>query len=301
MIKNVRSTSRRFYLWKILTSLLTLCLALSTSLSVVYGMPDDATHGVVSEEPIPTKAQTDPNTPKEKTIDMGNGVIMEFVLIPAGEFDMGSPSSERDRENDEGPVHSAKISRPFYMGKYEVTQEQYYVIAKSKPSRFKQEGRPVENVSWNQADRFCRKLGEIKGGSYRLPTEAEWEYACRAGSQDRFCFGDDPTYSQIEQYAWCSKNSDSVTHPVGEKKPNPFGLYDMHGNVWEWCGDWYAADYYRRSTAVDPPGPLIGKSRVLRGGGWFRSARYCRSANRSGFKPIYIRNHVGFRVVLEVE
>ena len=167
-------------------------------MSVVFGMPDDATHGVVPDGPIPTEPQTDPNAPKEKTIDMGNGITMEFVLIPAGEFDMGSPSTERDRDTDEGPVHRVKISNPFYMGKYEVTQEQYYVVAKSKPSRFKQEGRPVENVSWDRASRFCRKLGEIKGGSYRLPTEAEWEYACRAGSQDRFCFGDDPTYSQIE-------------------------------------------------------------------------------------------------------
>jgi len=308
MIKSVRSTSRRFYLWKIITSLLTLCLTLSISLSVVFGMPDDPNQGVVPEEPIPTKPQTDlnapktdPNTPKEKAVDMGNGIIMEFVLIPAGEFDMGSPSTERDRDNDEGPVHRIKISRPFYMGKYEVTQQQYYVVAKSKPSKFKQEGRPVENVSWDQAERFCRKLSEIKGGSYRLPTEAEWEYACRAGSQDRFYFGDDLTYSQIEQYAWYSENSDSTTHLVGEKKPNSFGLYDMHGNVWEWCGDWYATDYYRNSIAVDPHGPLIGKSRVLRGGGWFRRARYCRSASRSSCEPVYIQNYVGFRIVLEVE
>ena len=301
MITCVRSTSRRFYFWMFLTSSMTLCLALSTSLSVVFGITDDATYGVVAEEPILTEPQTDPNTPKEKTIDMGNGITMEFIPIPAGEFDMGSPLTERDRDNDEGPVHRVKISRPFYMSKYEVTQEQYYAVAKSKPSRFKQEGRPVDSVSWDQANIFCRKLSEIKGGSYRLPTEAEWEYSCRAGSQDRFYFGDDPTYSQIEQFAYCSENSDSATHPVGEKKPNPFGLYDMHGNVWEWCGDWYAADYYQHSIAVDPHGPQKGKSRVLRGGGWFRSARYCRSANRSGLEPYYIRNHVGFRVVLEIE
>ena len=301
MIKSVRSTSRRFYLWKIITSLLTLCLTLSISLSVVFGMPDDPNQGVVPEKPIPTKPQTDPNAPKEKAVDMGNGITMEFVLIPAGEFDMGSPSTERDRDNDEGPVHRIKISRPFYMGKYEVTQQQYYVVAKSKPSKFKQEGRPVENVSWDQADRFCRKLSKIKGGSYRLPTEAEWEYACRAGSQDRFYFGDDLTYSQIEQYAWYSENSDSATHLVGEKKPNSFGLYDMHGNVWEWCGDWYAADYYRHSITVDPHGPYNGKSRVFRGGGWFHRARYCRSASRSSCEPVYIRNYVGFRIVLEVE
>ena len=315
MIKSVRNTSRRCYLWKILTSLLTLCLALSISLSVVFGMPDDATQGAVPEEPIltepqtdpnapqidPNAPQTDPNAPKEKTIDMGNGIKMEFVLIPAGEFDMGSPSTERDRDTDEGPVRRVKISKPFYMGKYEVTQEQYYVVAKYKPSRFKQEGHPVEGVSWDQANKFCKKLSEIKGGSYRLPTEAEWEYACRAGSQGRFYFGDDLTFSQIEQYAWYSKNSDSATHPVGEKKPNAFGLYDMHGNVWEWCGDWYATDYSHHSIAVDSHGPLIGKSRVLRGGGWFRNAIYCRSANRSGLEPVYGRDYLGFRVVLEEE
>ncbi|MFC1793568.1 SUMF1/EgtB/PvdO family nonheme iron enzyme, partial [Planctomycetota bacterium] len=249
----------------------------------------------------PNAPKTDPNSPKEKTIDMGNGVIMEFVLIPAGKFEMGSPSTESDRGNNEGPVHWVIISRPFYMGKYEVTQEQYYVVAKYKPSRFKQEGRPVENVSWDQADRFCRKLSEMKGGTYRLPTEAEWEYACRAGSQGIFCFGGGITYSQIEQYAWYSKNSDSATHPVGEKKPNSFGLYDMHGNVWEWCGDWYADNYYNHGVMIDPPGPQNGKSRVLRGGSWLYGARYCRSANRIDLDPYYIRNHVGFRVVLEIE
>lgn len=245
--------------------------------------------------------KTDPNTPKEKTIDMGNGVKMEFVLIPAGEFDMGSPPAERDRDNDEGPVHRVTISKPFYMGKYEVTQQQYYVVAKSKPSQFKQDDRPVETVSWEQADSFCKKLGKIKAGFYRLPTEAEWEYACRAGCQKRFYFGDDPAYSQIEQYAWYSENSDSTTHPVGQKKPNSFGLYDTHGNVWEWCRDWYQADYYRYNIAVDPQGPLTGKSRVIRGGGWNRSAIYCRSANRSSLEPYFVRNHVGFRVILEVE
>jgi len=241
------------------------------------------------------------NTPKEKTIDMGNGVTMEFVLIPAWEFDMGSSSTESDRSNDEGPVCRVKISRPFYMGKYEVTQEQYYTVAKYSPSRFKQENGPVERISWDQAVTFCRKLSEIKGGTYRLPTEAEWEYACRAGSQDRFYFGSDPIYAQIEQYAWYSENSDSTTHPVGEKKPNSFGLYDMHGNVSEWCGDWYAADYYHHILMVDPPGPPDSKLRVLRGGSWFDEAKYCRSASRSNLESVYIRNYVGFRVVLELE
>ncbi|MBW3018937.1 SUMF1/EgtB/PvdO family nonheme iron enzyme, partial [Candidatus Woesearchaeota archaeon] len=242
-----------------------------------------------------------PNTPKEKIIDIGNGVSMEFVLIPVGKFKMGSPSTESDRDTDEGPVHWVIISRPFYMGKYEVTQEQYYAVAKYKPSRFKQENGPVERVSWEQADRFCTKLSEIKDGNYRLPTEAEWEYACRAGSEDRFYFGLDPEYSQIEKYAWYSENSDSTTHPVGEKKPNSFGLYDMHGNVSEWCWDWYAPNYYHKTFMIDPPGPQNGKSRVIRGGSWFHGVRDCRSASRSSCEPVYIRNYVGFRVVLEIE
>jgi formylglycine-generating enzyme required for sulfatase activity len=249
----------------------------------------------------PNTSQADPNAIREKTIDLGKGIKMEFVLIPAGEFDMGSPSTERGRDNDEGPVHRVKISKPFYMGKYEVTQEQYYIIAKSKPSKFKQDDRPVETVSWEQAESFCKKLSKIKEGSYRLPTEAEWEYAGRAGCQERFSFGEDPAYSQIGEYAWYSENSNSETHPVGQKKPNSFGLYDIHGNVWEWCSDFYSADYYRRSTTMDPPGPLYGTPHVIRGGGWYRSAIYCRSANRGDLEPYYVRNHIGFRVVLEVE
>lgn len=315
MINNTRKTSRNFYPSESFIKLPTLCLALSIFLSVMFGMFDEATRGANSENQIsaepqtdpntpkvdPNSLKTDPNTPKEKTIDLGNGLTMEFILIPAGEFYMGSPSTERGRENDEGPVHWVKISKPFYMGKYEVTQEQYYIVAKSKPSRFKGEGHPVENVSWNQANEFCEKLSQIKSVVSRLPTEAEWEYACRAGSQDRFYFGDDPNNSQIEQYAWYSKNSNSATHPVGEKKPNSFGLYDMNGNVWEWCRDYYAADYYEKSITVDPIGSLYGKSRVYRGGGWYHSARYCRSANRSGLESNYIRNHIGFRVLLEME
>jgi formylglycine-generating enzyme required for sulfatase activity len=291
--------SKSFYLPNILKGFLMLCLALSTSLSVVFGMPNEYTDESDLEEPILIEPQNDPNTPKEKTIDLGNGVIMEFVLIPAGQFDMGSPSAERGRDTDEGPVHHVKVSKPFYMGKYEVTQQQYYAVARSKPGRFKEDNKPVETVSWEQANSFCKKLSEIKGGSYRLPTEAEWEYACRAGCQKRFCFGDDPNYSKLEQYAWYSENSDSETHPVGEKKPNSFGLYDMHGNVWEWCSDFYDADYYHDSATEDPSGPLYATLRVFRGGGWHRNAMYCRSANRSGLEPYYIRNYIGFRVVLE--
>jgi formylglycine-generating enzyme required for sulfatase activity len=322
MINKTKKISKSFYQRNIFIGFLTICLVQSIVSSFVFGMPGDVTEKAAAEEPIlfehqadPNTSQTDPNIPQEdpntpqddsnvpteKIIDMGKGITMKFVLVPAGQFDMGSPSTERDRDNDEGPVHHVTISKPFYMGKYEVTQEQYYIIAKSKPSQFKQNDRPVETVSWDQADSFCKKLSKIKGETFRLPTEGEWEYACRAGYQSRFYFGDDPNYSQIEQYAWYSANSNSETHPVGQKKPNSFGLYDMHGNVWEWCSDYYAADYYHDSMSVDPIGALFSKSRVIRGGGWYRSAIYCRSANRGNLEPYYIRNHIGFRVVLEVK
>jgi formylglycine-generating enzyme required for sulfatase activity len=237
----------------------------------------------------------------EKSTYLGDGVTLEFVLVPAGEFEMGSPATEKDRAADEGPVHRVRISKSFYMGKYEVTQNLYSAVMGSNPSMFKKGERPVERVTWEEAKAFCEKLSEKYGGSYRLPTEAEWEFACRAGTQTRFYFGDDSDYSQLEQYAWCSKNSGSTTQPVGSKKPNPFGLYDMHGNVWEWCSDWYTEDYYSQSPEVDPQGTLIGSKRVLRGGGWLLSGRCSRSAARGAGVPSGRSNRGGFRVVLDMD
>jgi len=226
-----------------------------------------------------------------KTVDLGNGVSMEFVLVPAGSFDMGSPDSEKGRDSDEGPVRKVQIAKAFYIGKYEVTQNQYLAVMGKNPSMFNGQNLPVERVSWDEAVACCRKIGG------RLPTEAEWEYACRAGSKTRFGYGDDLNYAQLGECAWYSANSGGTTHPVGQKKPNSFGLYDMHGNVYEWCSDWFAA--YGNAQTANPAGASSGQSRVCRGGGWIVNAWFCRSANRHTFSPEFRGIGLGFRVVLD--
>jgi formylglycine-generating enzyme required for sulfatase activity len=228
------------------------------------------------------------------TVDLGGGVKMELVWVPAGSFQMGSPSSESGRSDDEGPVHAVELDG-FWMGKYEVTQEQYEAVMGKNPSNFKGTKNPVEMVSWKDAREFCRKASEKTGKGIRLPTEAEWEYACRAGTTTRFCFGDSD--NGLDEYAWYTANSGSKTHPVGEKKPNEWGLYDMHGNVWEWCGDWYA-DKYGAGAAKNPAGASSGSYRVFRGGSWRSPAGNCRSANRSGIVPDGRIFNLGLRAVV---
>ena len=218
---------------------------------------------------------------------------IERVFIPAGEFQMGSSDSGKGRGSEEGPVHRVRITRPFYMGKYEVTQGEWQRIMGENPSHFKGDRNPVEKVSWNDCQEFLSRAGD----GLRLPTEAQWEYACRAGSRERFCFGSDD--ASLGGYAWYSGNSGETTHPVGEKIPNAWGLYDMHGNVWEWCADWYDGGYYANSPAEDPQGPSSGQFRVLRGGSWVIGAVLCRSANRVGVGPDGRGSRVGgggFRV-----
>jgi len=204
---------------------------------------------------------------------------MQFVQIPAGSFYMGSPSSEKGRNEYEGPVHEVRITKPFYMGKYEVTQAQWKVVMGTTLSQqhdkakslwlLKGEGpeHPMYYVTWEDATEFCKRLGR----EFRLPTEAEWEYACRAGSRTRFHYGDDPNNSELDRYAWYYSKSDNQTHPVGRKKPNPWDLYDMHGNVNEWCSDRYVIiSNYENAGSVDPTGPAFSKSFscVYRGGSW---------------------------------
>ncbi len=235
--------------------------------------------------------------PAEVAVDLGGGVKLELVRIAPGQFFMGSPAGEPGREVDEGVMHRVWINKPFYMGKFEVTQAQYEAVTGQKPSHFEGSDLPVDSVSWDDAVRFCERLGEKDGRRYRLPTEAEWEYACRAGSSQAFSFG--PSYSQLSEHGWHFDISENKSHAVGQKQANAFGLYDMHGNVWEWCGDWYGKEYYGESPAVDPRGPASGEHRILRGGSWQCGPVLCRSAIRGWGPPANRGNHVGFRVVLE--
>jgi formylglycine-generating enzyme required for sulfatase activity len=248
--------------------------------------------------------------------EIANSIGMKLKLIPAGEFLMGSPDSDKDANPNEKPQHPVRITRPFYLGIYPVTQREYMEVTKTNPSHLPSgERHPVESVSWLDAAAFCNALsqkeglkpfyaiqgdavevGDWSGPGYRLPTEAEWEYACRAGSQTRYCFSDDE--KALGKYAWYSANSNDKTHPVGEKKPNAFGLHDMHGNVWEWCWDGYGADYYESSPVDDPRGPDGASDRVIRGGGWYSKPRICRSAYRDWNEPGYRYNDLGFRLAL---
>jgi formylglycine-generating enzyme required for sulfatase activity len=206
-------------------------------------------------------------------VDLGGGVTMPFVLIRSGSFQMGSEKGDAN----EKPVRQVTISKPFYMGKYEVTQEQWSVVMGDNPSIFKGAKNPVENVSWEDCQKFAAKLQEkVPGQSFSLPTEAEWEYACRAGSATEYGFGD--IAPALGEYAWHNGNSGDKTHPVGAKKPNAWGLYDMHGNVWEWCAD--RSGSYLNAEWLNPVGPAGGDNRVMRGGYWGGNAGSCRSAFR---------------------
>jgi formylglycine-generating enzyme required for sulfatase activity len=228
-------------------------------------------------------------------IELTNSIGLKLKLLPAGTFTMGDAKGD----DDEKPAHQVTLTRPFYLGIYPVTQEQYERVMGQNPSCFKGPRNPVESVSWEDAVEFCRKLSALPeekaaGRVYRLPTEAEWEYACRAGSKTQYCFGDDE--SRLGAFAWYYSNSGEKTHPVGEKQPNAWGLYDMYGNVWEWCADWH--DAYPDGAVSDPLGPQQGSSRVPRGGSWLDGAAHCRSAFRGRSLPSGRGNDVGFRVAL---
>jgi formylglycine-generating enzyme required for sulfatase activity len=285
--------------------------------------------------------------PKKLAVHLGKGVKLEMVLIPAGEFKMGSPQDEKNRLDDEGPQHRVRITKPFFMGIHEVTVGQFRKFVADanyktdaekgeKPGAYgwnsdtkefgfnekyswrnagfeQTDEHPVVNVSWNDAVAFCAWLSKKESKTYRLPTEAQWEYACRAGTTTRYYSGDDPETlakvgnvadatlkAKIPDWPYTIKASDGYvfTAPVGKFKPNAFGLYDMHGNVWEWCADWYGAEYYAASAADDPKGPASGSGRVIRGGGWDDVAEICRSALRSFSTPGDRFDRLGFRVSL---
>jgi formylglycine-generating enzyme required for sulfatase activity len=274
---------------------------------VPEGAPKESTSRLASVEPAPA--------PFEPRNEITNTLGMKLVLIPAGEFLMGSPGSDADAYADEKPQHTVRITRPFYLGTHEVTQGQYRAVTGEAPSHFKgSEDLPVETVSWLDAINYCNALSRkerlspfyrVEGGTvevpgwdgmgYRLPTEAEWEYACRASSTARYSFGDDAP--GLSGFAWYDGNSGGQTHSVGQKRPNAWGLYDMHGNVWEWCWDGYEADYYsKKPSAVDPLGLSQAASRVDRGGSGHDFPRDCRSARRLRGSPEFRDYYLGFRV-----
>jgi formylglycine-generating enzyme required for sulfatase activity len=243
-----------------------------------------------------------PATDKEISFDLGGGVRLELVQIPAGEFRMGSPDSDKYANSDEKPQHRVRITKPFYLGKYPVTQEQWEAVMGSNPSQFKGPKNPVERVSWDDCQHFLEKLNAKLADhrKFRLPTEAQWEYACRAGSTACYCFGDKA--SRLSEYAWYNQNSGNKSHPVGEKKPNAWGLYDMYGNVWQWCADRYDGGYYSLSPTDDPLGPCEGNARrVFRGGSWEHGTGHCRSAYRGSHAPGRQIDHLGFRVLILVD
>lgn len=253
--------------------------------------------------------------------EVKNSIDTKLALIPAGKFVMGSPADEKHRNADE-TQHEVAITKPFYLGVFEVTQGQYQKMMGLNPSSFSKNGPgklrvanqdtsayPVERVSWLDAVEFCKKLSAQEGKTYRLPTEAEWEYACRAGTKTVFHVGNDfnSNLANINGLSYSSYGKEEAgpfwrsTTKGGDYKMNAFGLYDVHGNVQEWCADWYAEDYYAKSPKSDPQGPSGGTERVMRGGGWPSSAKACRSAARNHLPPEEKNYTSGFRVVLEVK
>ncbi len=258
-----------------------------------------------------------PDVPGNQPKVLTNSIGMKLVLIPKGKFMMGSPPDEKGSEDNERR-HEVTISRDYHLGIHEVTQAQYKKIMGKNPSVFQGDrvakrhpetnrvvkevdsaNYPVEQVSWSDAVEFCQRLSALPeekkaGRVYRLPSEAEWEYACRAGSQMAYSFGSDE--KSLVNFGWYDSNSKGMTHAVGLKKANAWGLYDMHGNVWEWCADWYGE--FPKGSATDPRGPEDGSFRVDRGGGWDYVAVDCRSAYRGWIVPSYRYRNLGFRVAL---
>jgi formylglycine-generating enzyme required for sulfatase activity len=251
----------------------------------------------------PTNINVNINAQSSFTEDLGNGVKLEMIAIPGGTFWMGSPANEAERGDNESPQHQVTVPS-FFMGKYPLTQAQYQAIMGKNTAYFKGNNRPVENVSWDDAVRFCQKLSQRTGKNYRLPSEAEWEYACRAGTKTPFSFGDNITtdlvnYNGTYPYKSAPKGKyREQTTDVGTFPPNPFGLYDMHGNVWEWCEDDWHENYIDAPTDGSAWNSQSGSNtKLLRGGSWNYYAGYCRSASRFRLSRDFRYNDCGFRVV----
>ncbi len=264
---------------KFSNKLLVVALAVVAIVALIYTelpepkpQPPPSTPVRVPSAPVPAARTVGENT-------ITNSIGMALTLIPAGEFMMGSPESELalggKHDDTESPQHRVTVTRPFYLGTTEVTQSQWEAVMRTSPWHGQENVKegpdyPATYVNWDDAGAFCQEMSRLEAQTYRLPTEAEWEYACRAGTTTCYSFGDDP--SKLGDFDWCEANAwdvdEKYAHRVGQKLANPFGLYDMHGNVWEWCSDWYAEDYYARSLPTDPFGPSSGSNRVIRGGSW---------------------------------
>ncbi len=226
---------------------------------------------------------------------------MKLAYIPAGEFLMGLAASEENRIN-RARQHRVRITKPFFLGVFPVTQAQYKEVTGMNPSHFRGDNLAVEMVTWEDAVDFCHELSSKEGTTYRLPTEAEWEFACRAGTTTPHHFGSVLNGKQANcdgRHPYGTETKGPYlgrTSDVGSYAPNAWGLHDMHGNVWEWCRDWYDKDYYWQSPVDDPAGPKLGSYRVRRGGSWDSNARFCGAATRSNYAPDRCRNYLGFRI-----
>jgi len=242
--------------------------------------------------PAGCKQENVPADPPGAGDAVTNSIGMKLVYVPPGGFTMGSGVDEAGRHEDE-LQHHVTISRGFYIGATEVTQRQWQRIMGFNRSETKGDDLPASRLSWHHAETFCKKLSQAEGRAYRLPTEAEWEYACRAGATGAFA-----GTGKLDEMGWHVDNSGERPRPVGGKKPNAWGLYDMHGGVFEWCADFYGRDY-PTGAVTDPRGPATGGYRVARGGSWGHFARACRSAARASFNPAYQLDQVGLRVVME--
>ena len=240
----------------------------------------------------------DPEERPPGELTPGPVIGMEFAYIPPGTFQMGSPTSDSVSVNDERPVHTVTFEYTFEILNTEVTQAMWEEVMESNPSFFLGENRPVENVSWDDCQEYLTAMNQLDPSyEYRLPSEAEWEYCCRSGVLDRFYWGDDPVFNGIGDYAWFRANSFGETHPAAEKEPTSWGLFDMSGNVWEWCQDYWHDDYTRAPSDGSAWLSPSSSYRVGRGGSWGYTAQFCRSANRGIFDTTYRCDYLGLRLV----